>query len=151
MPNIKAMCKSILFLFLLSPATVVALINLRYGNMISNCRYLKLHNDRHGCKVRHLAVSPAEYETTTEWMLSAGKILASYGESRILPPGLVTLISEAEEAGTSMAAAAAPVMDDATKLGLAAFAGVGLAAAGFKGAVYWRMQYVVSSLCSSLS
>lgn len=32
---------------------------------------------------------------------------------------------------------------DPTKLGLFAFAGLGVAAAGFKTAVYWRMQYVV--------
>lgn len=33
---------------------------------------------------------------------------------------------------------------DPTKLGLFAFAGLGVAAAGFSTAVYWRMQYVVS-------
>ena len=38
------------------------------------------------------------------------------------------------------------IMDDMdpTKLGLFAFAGLGVAAAGFQTAVYWRMQYVVS-------
>lgn len=42
------------------------------------------------------------------------------------------------------------VMDDMdpTKLGLFAFAGFGVAAAGFKTAVYWRMQFVVSGRCS---
>ena len=33
---------------------------------------------------------------------------------------------------------------DPAKLGLFAFAGLGVAAAGFSTAVYWRMQYVVS-------
>lgn len=35
-------------------------------------------------------------------------------------------------------------LDPSVKLGLTAVGGVGLAAAGFKTAVYWRMQYVVS-------
>lgn len=35
---------------------------------------------------------------------------------------------------------------DPTKLGLFAFAGLGVAAAGFSTAVYWRMQYVVSGM-----
>lgn len=34
---------------------------------------------------------------------------------------------------------------DPAKLGLFAFAGLGVAAAGFSTAVYWRMQYVVSA------
>ena len=38
------------------------------------------------------------------------------------------------------------IMDDMdpTKLGLFALGGLGVAAAGFQTAVYWRMQYVVS-------
>lgn len=36
-------------------------------------------------------------------------------------------------------------LDLNVKLGLAAFAGIGVAAAAFKTAVYWRMQYVVSA------
>lgn len=48
------------------------------------------------------------------------------------------VLSDAADAVLSAAG-----MDPSVKLGLAAFGGVGLAAAGFKTAVYWRMQYVV--------
>lgn len=51
------------------------------------------------------------------------------------------VLSDAADAVLSAAG-----MDPSVKLGLAAFAGVGLAAAGFKTAVYWRMQYVVSDV-----
>lgn len=66
-------------------------------------------------------------------------------------------VSRAAEAAGNEAAAAATaagqmvlaggIMDDMdpTKLGLFAFAGLGVAAAGFSTAVYWRMQYVVSA------
>lgn len=56
-----------------------------------------------------------------------------------------------EAAATSTAAAqmvlAGGILDDMdpAKLGLFAFAGLGVAAAGFSTAVYWRMQYVVSA------
>ncbi len=70
-------------------------------------------------------------------------------------------LQDAGLAGSDSAAAAAAttghmllanaILDDLdpAKLGLFAFAGLGVAAAGFSTAVYWRMQYVVSASCAS--
>lgn len=60
------------------------------------------------------------------------------------------------EAGVTSAAGqmllAGGILDDLdpAKLGLFAFAGLGVAAAGFSTAVYWRMQYVVSAWWSDV-
>lgn len=51
----------------------------------------------------------------------------------------------AATAAGQLVLAAGPLDDlDPAKLGLFAVAGLGVAAAGFSTAVYWRMQYVVS-------
>lgn len=76
----------------------------------------------------------------------------------VVSPGVAVGGESSVELPSSTAAAAAMMMlaeggflegMDAKTLGLFAFAGVGVAAAGFKTAVYWRMQYVVS-LCVSV-
>lgn len=76
------------------------------------------------------AVEAAAAVGVPEW--SAGTFLngaVGGGATDLLPPWTV-LLSDG-------------IMDDPSKLPLFALAGLGVAAAGFKTAVYWRMQYVV--------
>eukprot|EP00752_Nemacystus_decipiens_P004695 g4283.t1 len=82
------------------------------------------------------------------------------GASEVLERSPVEVSRAAEFAGNRAAAAATAaghlvlaggILDDMdpAKLGLFAFAGVGVAAAGFSTAVYWRMQYVVAALLTN--
>ncbi|CAM9457906.1 unnamed protein product [Scytosiphon promiscuus] len=80
-------------------------------------------------------------------------------KSRRLTPTATAMLpaaAAAVAAATGQAAALALLADgglldemDPAKLGLFAFAGLGVAAAGFSTAVYWRMQYVVAALLTN--
>jgi len=56
-----------------------------------------------------------------------------------------TAAAAAAATGHMLLASVIPDDLDPAKLGLFALAGLGVAAAGFSTAVYWRMQYVVSA------
>lgn len=101
----------------------------------------KLNIDRRASFCPALGMLPAG--GATAWADAAHAILAAGGEDASVSSA-ADLVASPSAAATLLLSDAGQGLDDTTKLGLAAFAGVGVAAAGFKTAVYWRMQYVVS-------
>lgn len=77
----------------------------------------------------------AGVEQLSQGVLRAGELV---GGGAVPPPWAVTLADDVGGGG---------LLDmDPAKLGLFALGGLGVAAAGFSTAVYWRMQYVVSAV-----
>lgn len=95
------------------------------------------------------AAAAAGAAATVSTEAAAAAVEATEKASTVLQAGFTG--SSGSAAGLlSWAPVLSGIMDDMdpTKLGLFAFGGLGVAAAGFQTAVYWRMQYVVSERAS---
>eukprot|EP00903_Cladosiphon_okamuranus_P018573 g17096.t1 len=103
--------------------------------------------------VAHLR-SPANRPAPTATALLPGGAAEAAGQSSLGVSRSVQVVgNEAAAAATAAGqlVLAGGVLDDLDppKLGLFALAGLGVAAAGFSTAVYWRMQYVVAALLTN--
>ncbi|CAM9791052.1 unnamed protein product [Ectocarpus fasciculatus] len=76
-------------------------------------------------------------EQLSQGVSRAGELV---GGGAVPPPWAVLLADGLDGGG---------LLEDPAKLGLFALGGLGVAAAGFSTAVYWRMQYVVAALLTN--
>lgn len=135
-----------LLLSLVAPTTVTGFVQTNAGTIVGYRS--KLNKDHCGCSLRRGAIEPPDMTGGTDWVNAAHSVAVRSLASCIIPPSATTLLSDIQDTqeATALAAATPPGLDDTTKLGLSVFAGIGVAAAGFKALVYWRMQYVVGQI-----
>lgn len=137
------MYQLVFVLCLLVPTDVAAFLSPGASGTVS-LQQPKLNNDRRVTNLSQAEMVPMEAAGLADWISTTESIISGQIGKDATSPAVTLLLSNINEAGMTAAAATPPGLDDTTKLGLTAFAGVGVAAAGFKAAVYWRMQYVVS-------